>query len=168
VNQPTKGCWAQSQTDAENDNPGVVAHPPLIYLGSILAGSALHAAYPVSVVPHAVAAPLGALSVAAAIALIGLSVRELCRAGTGVRTSDPTTVLVKSGPYRFSRNPIYLAFTLFHFGVGVWLNSAWVLGMLLPAVAMISYGVIAREEQYLARKFGEEYLHYRASVRRWI
>ena len=75
---------------------------------------------------------------------------------------------IQTGPYRLSRNPIYLSFTLLELGIGILVNSAWVLGMLIPTVAFISYGVIAREEEYMAAKFGEEYRGYKTDVRRWI
>ena len=67
-----------------------------------------------------------------------------------------TTAIVTTGPYHFSRNPIYLAFTLLQLGIGFWVNSAWVVGMLVPTLLVMSYGVIAREERYPERKFGEE------------
>ena len=76
--------------------------------------------------------------------------------------------LVRSGPYRFSRNPIYVAFTLLQIGFAVWLDSAWILAMLAPVLLVMSYGVIAREERYLEARFGEEYRSYARSVRRWL
>jgi protein-S-isoprenylcysteine O-methyltransferase Ste14 len=72
------------------------------------------------------------------------------------------------GPYRFSRNPIYLAFSLFQLGIAIWVNSAWLLATLVGAVALIHSVVIPKEEQYLEGKFGEQYLDYKASVRRWL
>ena len=101
-------------------------------------------------------------------ALFVLSVREFRKARTPIRTRKPVTVVITTGPYRFSRNPIYLSFTLLQFGLGMWANSAWVVGMLIPTLVLMSYGVIAREERYMARKFGDEYLQYRAAVRRWL
>ncbi len=74
-------------------------------------------------------------------------------------------MIVRTGPYRFSRNPIYLAFSLFQFGISVWVNSVWLLATLAGAVALIHYVVIRREEQYLGRRFGAQYLDYKASVR---
>jgi protein-S-isoprenylcysteine O-methyltransferase Ste14 len=80
----------------------------------------------------------------------------------------PTTVIVRSGPYRFSRNPIYLAFSLLQPGIAIWVNSVWLLPTLVGAVALIHCVVIRREEQYLERKFGAQYLDYKASGRRWL
>ncbi len=76
--------------------------------------------------------------------------------------------MVKAGPYRFSRNPIYLAFSLFQAGIALGVNDAWIMITLLPAIAVISFVVIPREESYLEARFGEEYAAYKASVRRWL
>ena len=76
--------------------------------------------------------------------------------------------MITIGPYRFSRNPIYLSFTLLQLGLGLWANSAWLVGALIPTLVLMSYGVIAREERYMAQKFGGEYLRFTAAVRRWI
>jgi len=85
-----------------------------------------------------------------------------------VQTSEPTTTIVDTGPYRFTRNPIYLAMLLGLIGLAIALNSLWLLLTLVPFVLVIRYGVVAREEAYLERKFGEDYRRYRARVRRWL
>lgn len=150
-------------------DPGVVvvARPPIVYLISILSGFALHAVWPLRVVPHAIA-PLGGLLTLVAVLLFVLSVRQFRRAGTPIRTRKPVTTILTTGPYRFSRNPIYLSFTLLQLGLGISANSAWVVGTLIPTLVLMSSGVIGREELYMAEKFGDDYLRYRASVRRWI
>jgi len=145
----------------------VLARPPIVYLVSILAGFALNAVSRVRIVPSAIE-PIGVLLILLAVALFVLSVREFQRARTPIRTRKPVTKVLTTGPYRFSRNPIYLSFTLLQLGLGIWANSAWVVGMLIPTLVLMSYGVIAREERYMTQKFGDEYLRYRASVRRWI
>ena len=145
----------------------VLARPPVVYLVSILAGFGLDARWPGRIVPSAVE-PLGDFLVLIAVALLALSVREFRRSGTPVRTRKPVTALVTSGPYRLSRNPIYLSFTLLQLGLGLWANDAWLVALLVPTLLLISRGVIAREERYMARKYGDEYLRYKESVRRWI
>ncbi len=145
----------------------VLARPPIVYLVSILASFGLNAVWPVRVVPSAIE-PIGELLILLAVALFVLSVREFRRARTPIRTRKPVMAVIATGPYRFSRNPIYLSFTLLQLGLGVWANSAWLVGMLIPTLVLMSYGVIAREERYMTQKFGEEYLRYRASARRWI
>ena len=112
--------------------------------------------------------PLGVPLVAVALVLFSYSVAKFRVAGTPVPARKPTTVIVRTGPYRFSRNPIYLAFSVFQLGIAIWVNSVWLLATLLAAVALTNYVVIRREEQYLERKFGAQYLDYKASVRRWL
>jgi protein-S-isoprenylcysteine O-methyltransferase Ste14 len=85
-----------------------------------------------------------------------------------VPARKPTIAIVRTGPYRFSRYPIYLAFSLFQLGIAIWANSLWLVATLVEAVALIHYVVIPREEEDLERKFGAEYLDYKRSVRRWL
>ena len=102
---------------------------------------------------------------------IGLSVTciaHLRRLGTDFRTHKPASTLVTDGPYRVSRNPIYIALSLAHIGIAVAVDSPWMLAMLIPALAVVRVGAIAREERYLEAKFGDDYRRYRASVRRWL
>lgn len=150
------------------DTPGLVGRPPLIYLASMLVGLALEGLWPVAVVPPSWATALGGPLVLAAIPIFASAVAMFRRAGTPIQSVRPTTRIVKTGPYRFSRNPIYLAFTLLHLGVALWVDSGWLLVTLLLTLVVVSYGVIAREERYLERRFGEEYRRYRGSVRRWL
>ena len=92
----------------------------------------------------------------------------MTRAGSNVPTRLPTTIIVETGPYRFTRNPIYLGMVLGLIGLAIAFNSLWPLMTLVPFALVIRYGVIAREEAYLERKFGDVYRHYRARVRRWL
>jgi protein-S-isoprenylcysteine O-methyltransferase Ste14 len=92
----------------------------------------------------------------------------MTRAGSNVPTSMPTTTIVDTGPYRFTRNPIYLAMMLALAGLAIAFDSLWILLTLVPFALVIGYGVVAREEAYLERKFGEAYRRYRARVRRWV
>jgi protein-S-isoprenylcysteine O-methyltransferase Ste14 len=152
---------------AEVANRGIV-RPPLVYLGAIALGLLLHGAWPVGLVPDAVSAPLGSASVLAAVALFVFAVRTLRAAGTPVPGDRPTTTIVRAGPYRYSRNPIYLAFSLLQLGVAFWVNSLWLLVTLMPAVALMSFVVIPREERYLEARFASDYLPYKVAVRRWL
>ena len=88
--------------------------------------------------------------------------------GTHVDVRKPATALATDGPYRLSRNPIYLALTLFYLGIGVAAGSLWVLVLVAPALLVMHLGVIRREERYLERTFGAAYLDYARRVRRWI
>lgn len=147
-------------------NTGVV-RPPLVFLGAMLTGAALEIIWPTSLVPPALA-PLGVVLVLLAVALFRLSLRQLRAAETSVRGNVPTTAIVRTGPYRLSRNPIYVSFMLLHLGIALWAGSAWVLATLLPAAALMVCVVVPREERYLASRFGHEYAEYRLSVRRWL
>jgi protein-S-isoprenylcysteine O-methyltransferase Ste14 len=148
-------------------NLGIV-RPPFVYLGAIVLGLLLNFAWPVRLVSAPVSTLLGATAVLVAIALFLYSVRTFRSAGTPVPGNRPTTAIVHTGPYRWSRNPIYLAFSLLQLGLAFWFDSLWLLVTLIPAVALMSFVVIPREEQYLETRFGSDYLSYKASVRRWL
>jgi protein-S-isoprenylcysteine O-methyltransferase Ste14 len=148
-------------------NLGVV-RPPLVYLSSLVTGSMLQFAVPLPFLPRVLAAPLGGPIVVLAVVLFSYAVREFRAAGTPVPARKPTTVIVRTGPYRLSRNPIYLAFSLLQLGIAIWVNSLWLIATLVAAVALIHYVVVPREERYLEGRFGTAYLDYKASVRRWL
>jgi protein-S-isoprenylcysteine O-methyltransferase Ste14 len=145
-----------------------IFRPPLIYLASIGTGLALHWAWPRPVLSGVSARPLGIALVVAAVLLFGYSAQLFRAAGTPVPARKPTTAIVKTGPYRFSRNPIYLAFSLLQLGLAVWVGSWWLVATLAGAVAIVNYVVIPREERYLEARFGTEYRDYKATVRRWL
>lgn len=148
-------------------NIGIV-RPPLVYLGAIALGLLLHFAWPIRLVSPAVSVPLGGTAVLVAVALFLWAVNTFRTAGTPVPGNRPTTTIVRTGPYRYSRNPIYLSFSLLQLGVAFWVNSLWLLVTLMPAVALMSFVVIPREEHYLENRFPSGYLPYKASVRRWL
>jgi protein-S-isoprenylcysteine O-methyltransferase Ste14 len=148
-------------------NLGVV-RPPLVYLASILGGALIQFAAPLSFLPQRLALPLGASLVVVAIALFTSAVAKFRAAGTPVPARKATTAIVRTGPYRFSRNPIYLAFSLLQLGIAIWVNSLWLLATLVVAVALMHFVVVPKEEQYLGRRFGSQYLEYKGSVRRWL
>ena len=145
-----------------------IMRPPLVYQGAIALGLLLHVACPVRLVSRAVSVPLGGAAVLVAVALFLYAVRTFRAAGTPVPGNRPTTTIVRTGPYRCSRNPIYLFFSLLQLGVAFWVNSLWLLVTLIPAVALMSFVVIPREEQYLETRFPSDYVLYKASVRRWL
>ncbi len=150
------------------DNPGVIVRPPRLFLGALALGLVLDYFKPAPWLPMPVQYPLGLALIAGGIALLVLALGRFKAAGTNVPTPLPATALVEDGIYRYSRNPIYVALSLTFLGLATVANSAWLLLMLLPVLAVMRYGVIAREERYLADKFGEAYLNYKARVRRWI
>jgi protein-S-isoprenylcysteine O-methyltransferase Ste14/SAM-dependent methyltransferase len=139
-----------------------------VYAGAILLGVLLDIAWPMPFVSPTRGRPAGGLLALTAVALFGAAVRELRTAGTPVPGNKPTTVLVRTGPYRVSRNPIYLAFSLLHLGVAAWVGSWWLLATLVASVTFIATAVVPREERYLEERFGPTYVNYKASVRRWL
>ncbi len=150
------------------DTPGVIAPPPLVYLGALAAGLLLDRFRPLAAFearPAAIAG-LGFLALGALLMFLGM--REFQRAGTDYRPYKPTTRIIESGPFRFTRNPLYLSLTLIYAGIALSLGSSWALVLLVPVLVIIRYGVIAREERYLTHKFGDEYLRYKEQVRRWL
>ncbi len=148
-------------------NLGLV-RPPLVYLGAILLGVLLHFGWPLPLVRHPVGGPIGAGVVLMAVGLLIAAVRTFRAAGTPVPGNRPTTTIVRTGPYRFSRNPIYLAFSSLQVGIAFWVSSLWLLITLVPALALMSFWVIPREERYLEARFPSEYLPYKSSVPRWL
>jgi protein-S-isoprenylcysteine O-methyltransferase Ste14 len=142
--------------------------PPFVYLVALLIGVGLDLVRPARWLPAEFAAWVGIPIIVAALALFVSSIRRFQALGTPVPGNKPATAIVKSGPYRFSRNPIYLAFSLLVLGIACALNSLWLLATLAAAVSVMSFVVIPREERYLERRFGAEYLDYKAQVGRWL
>jgi protein-S-isoprenylcysteine O-methyltransferase Ste14 len=157
-----------SASATPQDSPGVIAPPPLIGLAFVLAGLALDWAWPLPFLPQVAQYAVGGALFAAALAPALWSFVLFRRAGTNVPTYRPTTALVVSGPYRLSRNPIYLAMTTLLLGIALMVDSLWLVGLLPPFALVLRYGVIAREERYLEAKFGDAYRAYKARVRRWL
>ena len=151
------------------DTANVIIRPPIAWAVAVLVGLALNWRLPLRFIPAAIpAGGLGAMVFALALALVLWAIVTMTRAGSNVPTSLPTTTIVNTGPYRFTRNPIYLGMILGLIGLAIALNSLWLLLTLAPFAVVIRYGVIAREEAYLERKFGDVYRHYRRRVRRWL
>jgi len=145
-----------------------MARPPLVYGAAIVTGLLLELGWPLPFLPRVLAALLGSFLVALAAVVFSYSIRKFQTAGTPVPGNKPTTVIVRTGPYRFSRNPVYVAFSIFQLGIASWVNSVWLIATLIAAVAVMAAVVIPREERYLERRFGADYLDYKRSVRRWL
>jgi protein-S-isoprenylcysteine O-methyltransferase Ste14 len=157
---------------SEPDTPGMVVRPPILYLGTLIAGLVVDAIWPAALFGGAMsAAPrtmVGLLMFATGVAVVSSAIRRLARAGTGVRAHQTTTIIVSDGVYAYSRNPIYVGLTMIYLGIAVAADNLWLVILLIPVLTVLRYGVIAREERYLERKFGGQYLAYKARVRRWV
>lgn len=153
---------------ANPDTAGLIAPPPLIFLAFLLAGLGLDFLWPYPVLPAPLQYWLGGAVILCSFAMVFPAFRAFKRAGTEVNPKKPTTAIVSEGSFRFSRNPLYLSLAVLVAGIAVAADAIWVVAMLVPTMVVIRYGVIAREERYLEKKFGEEYLAYKARVRRWL
>jgi protein-S-isoprenylcysteine O-methyltransferase Ste14 len=153
---------------ADADSPGITFPPPFIYLGFLLAGAVLEWFRPVGFGAVTWQPWAGGVLIVLGVALMLAGASKFRRAGTNIHPNRPSSVLVIDGPWRYTRNPLYLSLTLMTLGIGLAANSLWIVALVVPPVLIIRYAVIAREERYLEAKFGEPYRHYKASVRRWI
>jgi protein-S-isoprenylcysteine O-methyltransferase Ste14 len=161
---------------AESQGPavttaGVIARPPLLFLGALLLGFATDRLLPF---PFTIPArdPVH-WTAAGSLILIGLAlaaagIRNFSRSATPVPTNQPTRALVTTGIHGYSRNPIYVGLFLVYGGFAVAARSPWALILMLPLAITMRYGVVAREEAYLERRFGDGYRDYKARVRRWL
>jgi protein-S-isoprenylcysteine O-methyltransferase Ste14 len=151
------------------DAPDIVVLPPLLVAGTLLLGLALHyGLWPVELLPVTLARVLGATIFVAAGVLAHLSHLAMKRVGTNVLPTQPTLALATDGPYRFTRNPLYLAAIGVYLGVALWVDSGVLLLLLAPMIAVLHHGIVLPEERYLSAKFGERYELYRRAVRRWL
>jgi protein-S-isoprenylcysteine O-methyltransferase Ste14 len=151
------------------DTAQVLVRPPIAWFVAIIAGIVLNYVVPLPFLPDAFPGVLigGALFIAA-LALAIWAMRTMTAAGETVPTNEPTTAIVERGPYRYTRNPIYLGMVLALIGLAIALDTLWMLAVLVPFALIIHYGVIKREEAYLERKFEGEYREYQTRVRRWL
>ena len=152
----------------EPDNPGIKAPPPLIYLLPLVLGSILdrkaHLPFLRSGVTRIVGWPL----IGCGVLIAGWWRKTMREADAPVRTDRPVPRLTTAGPFGYSRNPAYLSLAMIYAGIAALRNALWAILFLPLVLYVIQREVIRREEQYLERTFGEEYLAYKASVRRWV
>lgn len=152
----------------KKDTPNVIAPPPLIFLSGLILGGIITWFNPFPIMPGGLGVLLGNLLVLGGIAVIAIIFLQMRKAKTNIEPWKPTTKILDTGFYGYSRNPIYLGMVLIYLGVTCLANSIWFLPFLPFCLLIIHYGVILREEKYLEGKFGEDYLDYKKRVRRWI
>jgi protein-S-isoprenylcysteine O-methyltransferase Ste14 len=152
----------------EQDNAGVVAPPPLIYLGSLALGLLLDRKFRVPFLPRGMRRILGWPLLVGGVSLMSWFVFTMRRADTPIDPREPVSNLVTDGPFRYTRNPAYLSMAMIYAGISSLANALSAIVLLPATLFVVQRGVIEREERYLERKFGEEYLCYKARVRRWI
>jgi protein-S-isoprenylcysteine O-methyltransferase Ste14 len=152
----------------ERDNPGISVPPPLIYVVPLVLGLMLDRRRQGPFLPRGVARGLGLALLGGGAVLNGWFLRTIRKTDVPIRTDKPVPRLTTEGPFRYSRNPSYLALAMIYAGIASLRNSLWAMLLLAPAVTVMQREVIGREERYLERTFGEEYLAYKGKVRRWV
>jgi protein-S-isoprenylcysteine O-methyltransferase Ste14 len=160
-----------SQQPSDAAAPSAITRPPLLYLACLLLGLALD-----RVLPLPLALPGTALMqwmAGGGVILIGVAImaagaRNFSRATTPVRSNQPVRALVTTGIHGWSRNPIYIGMFLVYAGIAIAASSLWILILALPLAITLHYGIVAREERYLERHFGDAYRDYKVRVRRWL
>lgn len=155
-------------TEENKDNAGVVVIPPVMFLAALVLGFLIDWLWPVALLPGSAQYVVGGILMAAALTF-GLWGRFLfTRFGTNVEPYKPTTAIITSGPFAYSRNPLYLSLFVLYTGIAILADNVWLFVLGVPLFFIVRYGVIAREERYLEGKFGETYLSYKRRVRRWL
>jgi protein-S-isoprenylcysteine O-methyltransferase Ste14 len=152
----------------ERDNPGIKVPPPLIYLVPLLLGLMLDRRRRLPFLPRGVARGLGLSLLGGGAVFNAWFLLTIRKTDVPIRTDKPVPRLTTEGPFHYSRNPSYLALAIIYAGIASLRNSLWAMLLLAPALWVMQREVIGREERYLERAFGEEYLAYKARVRRWV
>jgi protein-S-isoprenylcysteine O-methyltransferase Ste14 len=155
-------------THSASDVPNVLIWPPLLYGVALGVGFLLQWIAPRPIASSNAGHWVGGALLVSGVLLAIWGRRVMEQAGTSVNPTLPTTALVAIGPFRFSRNPLYVALTLMYVGLALLANALWVLVLIAPALLIMHYGVIRREERYLEGKFPEAYREYRSRVRRYV
>jgi protein-S-isoprenylcysteine O-methyltransferase Ste14 len=159
---------SNQSTDSSPDNPGVIARPPLLYVAALAIILVLRWIRPLPIPGHVIVLWTGIAFLVFAMAILIAGRYALSSAGTNVNPALPTTTIVMSGPFRFSRNPLYVGLNLFLFGLTLTFDTWWGLIILVPLGIIMHRGVVLREERYLEQKFGDTYREYRSRVRRYL
>jgi protein-S-isoprenylcysteine O-methyltransferase Ste14 len=160
---------SSNETQEARDAADVRIHPPALFAGAVLLGVALDWAWELGFARgNSLPIALGAAAICGGVAILLSAFSVFRRIGQHPDPRKPTPTIARDGPYRFTRNPMYLGGSLIQLGIGIALGNAWILVLLVPVVLVIHNGAILPEERYLERKFGDEYTSFKASVRRWI
>ena len=157
-----------ARTSKDKDSAGVKVPPPLIFMAGLLAGVGLEQLVATPNLPGPAALAVAGAGITASIVLDGGALRNFLRAGTAAEPWKPSSKLVTTGPYRFTRNPMYVGMACLYAGASLAFGYLWSLALLPIVLVVIGRYVIAREERYLQRRFGKSYRDYCSRVRRWL
>lgn len=155
-------------TERQQQTPGTRLIPPLVYAVALLIGLGIEQLLPLVSLPTTWRAGLAVVLIALSVLLVAPAVMRFRKADTPFDVRKPATTLITDGPYRYSRNPGYVALTLLYLGLGVLFSSGWVCVLVVPTVVIINVAVVRKEEQHLESRFGKDYLRYKSTVRRWL
>jgi protein-S-isoprenylcysteine O-methyltransferase Ste14 len=155
-------------SDISSDAPSVKIIPPLVYLAGLVIGFLANIWMPIKVVPSLAAWTSGGILIFCGAVLTGSAVLKFKDVGTTVRPDRAASMLVIVGPYKITRNPMYLGLACVYFGVAVAGQSVWALILLPVVLTIIQHRAIEPEEAFLERRFGADYVGYKENVRRWI
>lgn len=155
-------------TESLPDRANVIVFPPLLFLGTFAVSLLLRFLFPTPLLPTTTALLIGLPVALAGVVLLLLGFREMLQHKTTINPGGITTTIVSQGIYRYTRNPMYIALTVVYVGVSIATNAWWGFLLIIPLLLLVQKGIIEREESYLTRKFGDEYLNYKANVRRWV
>jgi protein-S-isoprenylcysteine O-methyltransferase Ste14 len=155
-------------SDSHSGVPNVKIIPPLVYLAGIVIGIVTSIWIPTKIVPSSLAWTLGGILIICGAVLSGSAILKFKDVGTTVRPDRAAGTLVVIGPYRITRNPMYLGLALVYVGIAIADQSVWALIVLPVVLTIIQRRAIEPEEAFLERRFGADYIRYKESVRRWI
>ncbi len=151
-----------------SSGPGIRIPPPVIYVAALAVGFVLNYLWPMSPLSGSSRYVIGLGLPLVSLLIMPPVLRRFRRAGTPFDVRKAASVLITDGPYRFSRNPSYVSLTLLYLGIGILLNNGWILILVAPVFLVMDLWVVRKEERHLETKFGEDYLRYKATVRRWL
>src|SRR5437868_8855492 len=158
-----------AELNTSSDNPGVIAFPPFIWLAhAVISTLVPFLLIQLPIMRYGISLVCGIALIILAPTLALWALITMKAAGTNVHPAKPALVIVRDGPFRFTRNPMYLALCLVQIALGFFLNDWITLLFVVPLALIFHYGVVLREERYLTAKFGEPYLQYKREVPRWI
>ncbi len=153
----------------QSDNAGVIAPPPLLYAGALIALFLVRWQWPASILADRTPLFYGGIALGIAGLAIGLWGRwAMVSARTNINPYKPTLSIVSAGPFGFSRNPLYVGMAMLYLGISLAFDTWWGIVLLPPVLVVMHFGVIRREEEYLERKFGDEYRRYKSAVARYV
>ena len=155
-------------TEPSSNTPQVLVFPPILFVGTLTLSLLLHWWKPIAMLPALLARILGLSLPIFSLLLVRAAEKCMKGAGTNIRPDQPSLSVVTGGPFRFTRNPMYLGSIGLYLALAFLLNTVWPLLLLPIMLAVLHWGVVRREERYLEARFGDPYRQYRARVRRWI